>query len=203
MTTAQMLQNKPGVVGATIALHSGCYFDFLDPQPTMIHIQDIAHGLAKTCRFGGQSRAFYSVAQHSVLVSEIVPDGLHFPALMHDMAEAYVGDVVGPLKQLLPDYKIVEDRVERACCERFGLTLELVKQPEVKRADLRLLRTEQRDLTNATQDEWNGLSAYLPLKQTIIPLSPDDAFTLFMDRFTLLWRNWQLGHDLVGRELHP
>lgn len=184
MTTAEMLKSKPGVRGATIITRSGQYFDFLDPKPETIHIDDIAWALAFTCRFGGQSLHYYSVAQHSILVSEIVSPELRFAALMHDAAEAYAGDVVGPLKQLLPDYKIVERRVEAAVAERFGLPVEM--SPEIKHADLRLLRTEQRDLTSGHADNWNGLDAYPPLKQRIIPMNPTEAAEAFLDRFHVL-----------------
>lgn len=184
MTTAEMLKSKPGVRGATIITRSGHYFDFLDPKPETIHIEDIAWALAFTCRFGGQSLFYYSVAQHSILVSEIVSPELRFAALMHDAAEAYAGDIVGPLKQLLPDYKVVEKRVEAAVAERFGFPVEM--SPEIKHADLRLLRTEQRDLTSGHADNWNGLDEYPPLKQTIMPMSPESAAHAFLNRFHTL-----------------
>lgn len=184
MTTAEMLKSKPGVRGATIITRSGAYFDFLNPDPETIHIEDIAWALAFTCRFGGQSLFYYSVAQHSVLVSEIVPVEIRLAALLHDAAEAYVGDVVGPLKQLLPDYKIVEKRVEAAVAARFGVPVEM--HPEIKHADLRLLRTEQRDLTSGHADNWNGLDAYPPLKQTIMPETPESAARNFLNRFHAL-----------------
>jgi len=204
MTTAQQLKSKPGVVGATIICKTGQYFDFIEPKLSSIHIEDIAQGLSHTCRFGGQCLNFYSVAQHSVLVSEIVPPGLKFAALMHDAAEAYIGDIVGPLKQLLPDYKVVEKRVEEAVCARFGLTLEDISHPEIKRADLRLLRTEQRDLTSGSQDEWNGLSKYPPLKQTIDPLTPVDAATLFLVRYGELRRQFCMARDIkMYGDMHP
>lgn len=181
MTTAQNLKSKPGVRGATVITRSGHYFDFLAPQAETIEIEDIAWGLAYTCRFGGQSLEFYSVAQHSVLVSETVPEHLALVGLMHDAAEAYVGDVVGPLKQLLPDYKAVEKRVEHAIARRFGLPLDM--PPAIKHADLRLLRTEQRDVTAGNGEDWNGLDAYPPLAQKIVPWRPEFAALKFLTRY--------------------
>ena len=182
VTPAQ--QNKPGVVGATIVTASGLYFDFLDPRPEQIEIHDIAHALSLTCRFGGQSLAFYSVAQHSVLVSRLVPDEHKFAALMHDAAEAYTGDMVGPLKQLVPGFKEIEKRCETAIFERFGIQTPL--HPSIKHADLRMLRTEQRDLTAASGDNWSNLAQFEPTVEKIVPLRPSQAYQYFMDAFESL-----------------
>lgn len=101
--------------------YSGREFDLIDPQPDMIDLIDIAHGLANECRFSGQCRFYYSVAQHSVLVSQNVPPEFAFEALMHDASEAYLKDIPRPLKQLLPDYRAIEQRVEAVIRYRFGL----------------------------------------------------------------------------------
>lgn len=194
MTTTEILrariEGKPGVIGATCITKSGRYFDFIDPQPAMIDIDDIAWGLANTCRFGGQSLEFYSVAQHSVIVSLLVPPPLAFAGLMHDAAEAYIGDMVGPLKQLLPEFKAIEKRIEARIFDVFGVALPL--PPEIKQADLRALRTEQRDLTSGSGDNWNGLDDWPPMAERIVALSPSDAYRLFLARFV------QLGGDPSG-----
>jgi uncharacterized protein len=174
------LESKPGVVGATIITASGRYFDFLDPKPEQIHIGDIAWALSQICRFGGQSLEFYSVAQHSILVSELVPDEYKFAALLHDAAEAYVGDMVGPLKKLIPDFKTIEKRCEAVIFQKFGVTMPL--DPCIKHADLRMLRTEQRDLTAGSSDNWNGLDQFEPT-QKIIPMTQRDAASAFMEAF--------------------
>ncbi|MDJ0922104.1 MAG: HD domain-containing protein [Henriciella sp.] len=179
----QKLETKPGLVGATMVTNSGVYFDFLDPDPDTIWPSDIAHGLAKTARFGGQTRDFYSVAQHSVLVSQIVPEEHAFAALLHDAPEAYIGDMVGPLKQLLPEYKTIEKRVEAAIAERFGLPVDAFSHPEIKTADLRLLRTEQRDQTTRPDDDWSGLDKFEPLPLPIIALPWRAAFEQFVFRY--------------------
>ena len=114
-----------------------------------ICIEDIAHALSHLCRFGGHCRDFYSVAEHSVRVAEAIEDegGSRIEVaagLMHDAAEAYVGDMVWPLKQAMPDFRAVEERIERAIADKFGLPHPL---PEiVKKFDLVLLATEKRDL---------------------------------------------------------
>lgn len=178
------LEDKPGVLGATITLAGGGYFDFINPERSDIRIRDIARGLSNTCRFGGQASAgdgFYSVAQHSVLVSRLVDPEHALPALMHDAAEAYIGDMVGPLKQLCPDFKAIEKRVEAAIFAHFQISLPL--HPSIKHADLRALRTEQRDLTSGSGDNWNGLDEYEPDEGCIRPLAPYAACLLFERRF--------------------
>lgn len=188
MTTTEILkarlENKPGLVGASMITRTGRYFDFIDPQPDQIHIEDIAWGQANTCRFGGQSLFFYSVAQHARLVSDNVPLAHRFPALMHDAAEAYTGDMVGPLKQLCPDFKAIEKRIEGAIFAKFGIEAPL--DPCIKHADLRLLRTEQRDLTSGAGANWNGLDDYEPLDSRIIPESPAAAAEKWLAAFKRL-----------------
>lgn len=188
MTTTEILrgrlESKPGVIGASIILRSGRYFDFIDPQPDMIDEEDIAWGLANTCRFNGQSLDFYSVAQHSVLCASLVPHADRFAAVMHDAAEAYVGDMVGPLKQLCPDFKAIEKRVEAAIFAKFGIETPL--PPSIKHADLQMLRTEQRDLTAGSGDAWNGLDAYEPMPLQIVPWNPTRsaiAWLTYFERF--------------------
>src|ERR1051326_5760594 len=78
--------------------HTGKQFWPLDARVDEIDIEDIAHGLSHICRFGGHCRHFYSVAQHSVLVSRAVPLQLRMAGLLHDATEAYIGDMVRPLK---------------------------------------------------------------------------------------------------------
>lgn len=92
-----------------IATSTGKHIDFVNITPDQICIEDIARGLSNEYRFAGQLESFYSVAQHSVYVSQIVPPEYALEALLHD-AEA-----------ILPDYKVVEKRIEAVICEKFGL----------------------------------------------------------------------------------
>jgi uncharacterized protein len=107
-------------IGPAIMLKSGSWFDFCSPASSDFTIEDIAHGLANICRYAGQCKKFYSVAEHSILVSEIAV-GFEFEALLHDAAEAFIGDITRPLKQLLPEYKKIESSVQRAVLGRFGV----------------------------------------------------------------------------------
>lgn len=129
---------------ATIRTVSGETFDLLRPEASVISIQVIAHALSRICRYTGHTKDHYSVAQHSVLVSQMVDHQYALQGLLHDAAEAYIGDVAKPLKMLLPDYQRVEERVERAVLHHFGLPEQL--HPSVKEADQAILQIEQREL---------------------------------------------------------
>ncbi|MFH1495895.1 MAG: phosphohydrolase, partial [Pseudomonadota bacterium] len=104
-----------------VSTYLGNRFYPLEPRIDDVAIEDIAHGLAYQCRFNGQTSAFYSVAQHSLIVASLVPEELRFAALLHDAAEAYLGDMVKPLKVLLPSFSEIEDSVTRIIGERFDV----------------------------------------------------------------------------------
>lgn len=163
---------------------SGVYFNFDQPEWAKIEIEDIAHALSHICRFTGHSSKFYSVAQHSVMVSFVVEPRYALYGLLHDASEAFIGDVSSPLKSLLPDYKEIECRVEKAVLNRFGLTYPM--PPEVKAADLIMLSTEQRDLLPPHDDEWAIIKNVKPLLERTVPLGPEEAKKLFLQRFSEL-----------------
>lgn len=163
-----------------ILTSQGHYFSYLTPEASVIDIQDIATGLSQLCRFNGQCSPFYSVAQHSVLVSFLVPQEHALAALLHDAAEAYCGDMVGPLKSLLPEYKVIETRIHRAIFAHFNLNPEL--HPSIKEADLRMLATEQRDLMPEHDDELG----VMPSAVRVHGMSCDEARGLFLSRYRAL-----------------
>ncbi|MEM1345260.1 MAG: HD family hydrolase [Pseudomonadota bacterium] len=126
---------------------SGRRLDLLDPSPLDIEIEDIAHGLSRVARWNGQTLGEwpYSVAEHSLLVEEIVgrlnpraPKGLRLAALLHDAPEYVVGDMISPFKAALGlDYRAFEERLQAAVHRRFGLPV-AVSEPWaklIKRAD--------------------------------------------------------------------
>ncbi len=127
-----------------IETHIGVKFHLSEPRLGDIYIDDIAWALSYTCRFGGHCRRFYSVAQHSVLVARACPPELRLQGLLHDAAEAYLGDVTSPLKCLLPAYAGLEERLMKLIAKRFGLPWPF--DDEVKRIDMGLLATEKREL---------------------------------------------------------
>lgn len=172
----------------------------LDPRPEDVAIYDIAHALSHVCRFGGHCREFYSVAEHSVRVAMAIREAggsraEQFEGLMHDAAEAYVGDMVWPLKQAgeLAEYKRIERLVEDAIATRYGLPGE--QSPIVKRFDLVLLSTEKRDLMSDGVGREDGSrregaaakekhsDTFEPLPERIEPWSPRDARSVFLDHF--------------------
>lgn len=160
---------------------NGDYFRF--DGPYRFDVRVIAAALSKLCRFTGHCRDFYSVAQHSVHVSEMVAPEFAFEALLHDAQEAYLGDVATPLKRRLIDYQTHEVRVEAAMRMRFSLPV--VPSPEVKHADLVMLATERRDLMPWTEDSrpWSILEGIPCREAKVVPWTWQDAERIFLRRF--------------------
>jgi len=136
-----------------ILTHSGRHFDFANPTTDMVCIEDIATALAKECRYGGHCRGHYSVAQHSWLCANVVPEEYALEALLHDATEAYCKDLPRPLKRMLPGYAEVEERVDIVIRLKFALPVE--HSAIVKEADNRMLLTEQRDIMPPSE-QWCG-----------------------------------------------
>ncbi len=151
------------------------------PRIDDVHIEDIAHGLAFQCRFNGQTRDFYSVAQHSLLVAGLVPARLRLAALLHDAAEAYLGDLVKPLKAFFPEFSRLEEGVMAIIGERFSVTG--FTDPAIKRADLIALATEKRDLMPHSSEAWASLGGIMPVPARIQPQAPHEAKAAFLERF--------------------
>jgi 5'-deoxynucleotidase YfbR-like HD superfamily hydrolase len=179
---------------------SGRRLDLLDPSPMDIEIEDIAHGLARVARWNGQTTGdhAFSVAQHSVVVEEIVahiqPDiapKWRLAALLHDASEYVIGDMISPFKAALGvDYQTFEERLESAIHVRFGLPAKvppLVKKL-VKQADRACAFFEATQLAGFAHDEALDIFGAPPRGYSlrIEPQAPADAQAHYLRRFEVL-----------------
>jgi hypothetical protein len=133
---------NPLYAGNHIRTSTGTYINVfeIEKQQELIFLDDIAHALAYQCRFSGHIQTFYSVAEHSLHVAEIVPDEDKLAALLHDASEAYLVDIPAPIKPGLPDYKQIESVVMCAIAEKIGFQYPL--SPSIKEADIEALKYE-------------------------------------------------------------
>ena len=164
---------------------SGGQFWPIDPRVEEVFIWDIAHSLSNQCRFAGHCRTFYSVAEHSVRVSQIVPEDEMLAALLHDAAEAYLVDLPRPVKRspgIGPHYEAAEARVAFVIEDRYGLVPGATASPAIKIADNRLLMTEARDLMAKPSVTWKE-SGSKTLEQQIVPWAPGVAHLEFLRVF--------------------
>jgi 5'-nucleotidase len=163
---------------------TGVAFYPFDPAATEVHDMDIAHALSLQCRFGGHCREFYSVAEHCVRVSHIVPPNYAREGLLHDAAEAYLIDLPRPIKLGMPEYSTVEKRIAKVIGYKYGAWLDPLPD-EVKLADEIMLATEKRDLMAEAPIPWAWLPE--PHRDRIIkPLSPREARAAFLNRMSEL-----------------
>lgn len=107
--------------GDYMTTYTGVKFWPLDPRAEEVNLEDIAHALSRICRFNGHVRSHYSVAQHAFIVSHLVPKYFALEALHHDDAEAYLADLVRPVKKHIPKYMQYERELEKVIAKRFHL----------------------------------------------------------------------------------
>lgn len=160
------------------------YFD-RPPEPEWIDPADIAHALSNLCRFTGHTSDFYSVAQHSVLVSCYLPEDLALAGLLHDATEAYLTDISTPLKQVMDmeAYRERERQLMRVVEVRFGLPAGALEHPKVKEVDSRMLATEAYHLMPRVANFGDGERYNLA---SLRPLYPRDARLAFAKTFASL-----------------
>lgn len=182
--------DRDGCLGTSIKVAAGRYVDLNNPDPATIDIETIAASLSKLCRFGGHCPRFYSVAEHCVHATALAAScGITGDALMavflHDAAESYVGDMVKPLKLMMPDFSIVESRIESAIESKFGISF--AKHSEtIKRFDLMMLKAEKLSMWPDDKTEWHGFAAIEDHQLSIQYWMPSDAERWFNSMASML-----------------
>ena len=183
-----MTSHSDEITAPWIYTYSGQKVNLLEPDPNTIRVEDIAHALANIGRWGGHTSFYWSVAQHSVLVSRYCDPKDAKAGLFHDAAEAYLGDICRPLKRspVFREYREVYRQMERIILFKFCGVTELPES--VIEADERILATEMRLLMRRweaghAEDAWLGSGE--PLDITIEPENPMQSRQGFLQRY---WR---------------
>lgn len=164
------------------------FFDFTNPRAQDVDVYDIAAALSKVCRFAGHCHWFYSVAEHALLVRELVIRAGHpelgYAALHHDSEEAYLGDVTTPLKALLGEaFQKIREPLDAVVGESLDIDPALFHHPAVVAADLQALRSEAHVLKPGKGLGWglDHLDPELPKGLGIRGLNPDTAEARFLN----------------------
>lgn len=189
-----------------LQLYGGTMFSLKQPDPKSIEIESVAMSLARKCRFGGHSREFYSVAQHSILVARILehqgePPVIVLAGLLHDAHEALwgFGDVCRPA--LLLDRAVIRflrrhrAEIDRVIADRFGFSDLLFDEPVIYRADNIALATEARDLM---YDNAAWASIFEPWPEPIHAVGWVRAYDRFLEEFNRLTAAFRTGEDDGG-----
>lgn len=174
--------DKQGVTrsGDWMQTYTGKAFYPLDPHLEDIESVDIAHALSLLCRYGGHVSRFYSVAEHCVLMSQAVSPENALWALLHDATEAYLGDMIRPLKYQMPSYVLAENILMGVICYKFGLKPQ--EPEEVKIADTRILLDEKQKLMVGEALPWAALQGLEPLRVHVNGWSPPIAEQAYLER---------------------
>lgn len=172
-----------------IETYTGKHFDFLTPQLDMIDMEDIAHSLSMQCRYTGHCNEFYSIAEHSLFVSDMCSPENKLWGLLHDASEAYLTDVASPVKPFLQNYKLMERKLMNKICEKYNI--ELVMPDEVHYYDMVALKAEAYQMTQSKGLDWaiaNNQTIELKTNVDFDYYTPKQAKLQFLDVF----------HSLMG-----
>lgn len=175
--------------GAWMGTYSGGQFWPLDPRVEEVHLADIAHPLAMTCRYGGHVRWFYSVAEHSVLVSLYVPPEYAKEALLHDASEAYVGDLIRPLKhqRRMRAFRRAEAHIYPVVMAAFAVQSTPESRAAISEIDDRIIVDETQALMRSPEKYADRYPVGRALGATIRALDPLAAKSLFISRYLELF----------------
>ncbi len=178
-----------------IPTFSGVDFNYADVGSNQIRIEDIAHALSNICRFGGHTKHFYSVAEHSIYVSRYCPPEMKLIGLLHDATEAYVWDMIKPLKSMdiMKGYRKLENDIWQAISNRYDLPHLIPNEVEV--VDQRLLETERLQVYPHVPHRWSTETGKKPYKELRIhfycPKQAEEIFLVLFKQITadLHWHN--------------
>lgn len=179
-------------------------------HPADVNILDVASGLSRVCRYGGQIKhdiQSYPVSEHSVLMLEwlegqggieCVEDALR--VLLHDGSEAFLGDMTSPLKALMPEFRKIEDRCQMAIDQSFGIHFSTLPYRTIKTVDLRI-RMDERDalisepaLSEAKRATWEHTPEMEGLGVPIRGLLPSAARDEFLSTFLRICQTYDYGN---------
>lgn len=183
---AGVMPATQGRIGRWMQTFTGRKFYPLDPRASEVCIEDIAHHLAfGGSRYRGATLVYYSVAEHSVLVSEHVPPEFARQALLHDAMEAYIGDMIRPLKHApaMAPFLTIESGIEREVFKAFGIQPTEASNAAVKSIDDRILVDEAEQVLGIKPDAWHLATGLEAIGAECVGLSPERAEMMFLLKF--------------------
>jgi len=169
--------------------YTGKCIDVLNFQPQDICIEDIAHSLSMICRYVGHVRFFFSVAYHSVLVSELCTPQQKLAALLHDASEAYLSDIASPLKEtpVFAEYRALEYKIQSMINKVFGAYVSETDRDEIMNYDINIRLVEMKQLLPYASKVLN--TDDIPPQYENIKIraySPEESEQLFLAKFNEL-----------------
>jgi 5'-deoxynucleotidase YfbR-like HD superfamily hydrolase len=168
-----------------IETFNGNTFDYENLSMNIIEIEDIAHALSQVCRFNGHCRSFYSVAEHSVHVANVIDERLALAGLLHDGTEAYMPDIPTPLKAYWSKYfwlEQFEEEILKTVFKSFVIPYNEEDWKIIKKYDKAVLR-EERNILFKHKDLWEFPEDIPEVNIEIGPLDSEEAEQLFLEKY--------------------